>query len=560
MRHEYAIRLWACLSLLLISWSSASAQEPCGPGTAVSELSTNDVRAVLTNNGSLMWTDPAEPSPVYEVPKGSGSNAINTVSLWFGGMVGNELRMSAGLYSDFELWPGPLDIEGQPAADCTPYDRIFNVSDDDIRQYDDTGIATPDMLDWPWHLGAPVHDGDGDPHNYDLIGGDRPHVHGDQTLWWILNDAGNRHLSTGTEPVGMEVRVTAFVSGSSDVWWVPYATLYRFELVYRGSQPLEDAFFGIFAETDLGNPDDDYIGSDSTRGLAFTYNGDNVDEGPFGYGSRPPALGIRLIDGPTVDGDGVDNDRDGETDELGERLGLKKVFSFERNASVQGLPKYAYEFYYYLQARYRDGTPMCSGWTINRGCPFHTEAANFIFPTDPPEYWSEENIYADGTPNEPGDRRLLLSTGPFRMDPGEYQEITAAILFVPGGPDRYEMIRWLHHAASHVRYLYPALSQFEIEQSEQYATPGPDNFALGIHPKPAAEHVTLEFEIPVAGHVQITVLNVLGRRVLVPVEGVYGSGRHWVDVNLLGLAAGVYTARIEAHNVSGARSFVLAGS
>ena len=63
-----------------------------------------------------------------------------------------------------------------------------------------------------------------------------------------------------------------------------------------------------------------------------------------------------------------------------------------------------------------------------------------------------------------------------------------------------------------------------------------------------------------AGHVQITVLNVLGRRVLVPVEGVYGSGRHRVDVNPLGVAAGVYTARIEAHNVSGTRSFVVVGA
>lgn len=556
MRREHATRLWCCLILFLTSWASASAQQPCGHGTAFSELSTNGVRAVLTNNGSLLWTDPGEPTPIYEVPKGTGSNAINTVSVWIGGMVGDELRMSAALYSDFELWPGPLDAEGRSPTNCTRYDRIFNVSDDDVRFFNETGVATADMLDWPWHLGAPVYDGDGDPGNYDLTAGDRPYVFGDQTLWWILNDSGNSHASTGTNPLGMEVRITAFAAGSPDVWWVPYATQYRFELVYRGQQPLEDTYFGIFAETDLGNPYDDYIGSDSTLGLAFTYNGDNIDEGPFGYGNRPPALGVRLIDGPTADSDGVDNDRDGETDEPGERFGLTRVVSFNLDASVEGIPVTGGEYYGYLQGLWRDGTQICN-YPVFGGCPV---TDNFIFPADPPEFGSEENIDGRGTPNEPGDRRLLLSTGPYRMDPGDGQEITAAILFVPGGPDRYEMIHSLHEAAAQVRYLYPALSQFEIRQPDPLLPPGPDNFALSIYPNPAAERITFDFEIPAPGHVQLSVLDVLGRRALVPLDGTSGSGRHRVNVNLTGLAAGVYTARIDAHNRSGSRPFIVVGS
>ncbi|MBT8402176.1 MAG: T9SS type A sorting domain-containing protein [Rhodothermia bacterium] len=213
------------------------------------------------------------------------------------------------------------------------------------------------------------------------------------------------------------------------------------------------------------------------------------------------------------------------------------------------------EYYDYLRGQWRDGTPIC----YYPGLGSCSVAVNYVFPTDPPELGSEENFDGQGTRNEPGDRRLLLSTGPFRMDPGDHQEITAAILFVPGGPDRYEMIRWLHHAATQVRYQYPALAQFRIEPKEQSPTSGSGDFALGIYPNPAAHRVTFEFEIPASGHVEITVLDVLGRRVLVPVDGIFGSGRHRLDTALHGLAAGVYTARIEAHNVSGTRSFVVVG-
>ena len=55
-------------------------------------------------------------------------------------------------------------------------------------------------------------DGDGDPGNYDLAAGDRPAIYGHQTAFWVMNDVGNDHQSTLTEPIGLEVRVTAFPS------------------------------------------------------------------------------------------------------------------------------------------------------------------------------------------------------------------------------------------------------------------------------------------------------------------------------------------------------------
>lgn len=126
---------------------------PGGDRPASADLDVANVRARLFLNGAVGWMGG---EPVYEVPKGSDIDAIFTSAPWIGGVVDGELRISAATYTDWEMWPGPLDLNGDPPTDCTLYNRIFSVSDDDIRHYNATGEHTPDMIDWPWNLGAPV--------------------------------------------------------------------------------------------------------------------------------------------------------------------------------------------------------------------------------------------------------------------------------------------------------------------------------------------------------------------------------------------------------------------
>ncbi len=58
--------------------------------------------------------------------------------------------------------------------DCSGFDCIYKVNQRDLLEYDASGFATTDLMEWPWQLGVPVIDGDGDPNNYNLEGGDRP--------------------------------------------------------------------------------------------------------------------------------------------------------------------------------------------------------------------------------------------------------------------------------------------------------------------------------------------------------------------------------------------------
>ncbi|MCH8247884.1 MAG: hypothetical protein IH951_15975, partial [Bacteroidetes bacterium] len=135
----------------------AKAQTPV-PGTcsrplAEAVLDVNNVRAEIHPDGILR----------YEIPAGSNRHALQTSDVWFGGYVAGDLRVAGGRWGSVDFWSAPLN----PGAtlpnpnDCSSYDRIFGVTLEDLREYSFQGVVTPDLGEWPWHLGAPVVDSDG---------------------------------------------------------------------------------------------------------------------------------------------------------------------------------------------------------------------------------------------------------------------------------------------------------------------------------------------------------------------------------------------------------------
>ena len=398
----------------------------CEPGISSVDLDVNNVRARIYNNGDLFY-----PDAVYEVPKGSGLHSIFASSIWIGGLANGELRMAAATYAqfgeDFEFFPGPLNDDGTVPNpnDCSQYDTIYKVSRADIVQYNLDGTATGDMLNWPYELGAPVVDGDGNPNNYDLAAGDRPEVLGDQTVWFIMNDAAGPHLTTNTAPIGLEAQVTAFAFATGDA--LNNMTFYKYRFAYKpvDNVPLENVWLGIWSDPDLGNPNDDFVGADTTLGLGFVYNGDPLDEGSEGYGNSPPAAGYDFFQGPLVNNDGLDNDHDGEVDESDERLRMTRFVYYNNDWTDTGGPEDAEDFYGYLRGRWKDGSPLTVGGDGFGG----SVPTNFMFPGDPPSFWSEDNTDGTGARNIPADRRLLMSTGPFTLQPGDVQEIVFGIVW-----------------------------------------------------------------------------------------------------------------------------------
>lgn len=442
-RHMNSMKRGVLTFLLLLFYAEASAQEAgtCEPGEASAYLKANNVRAGIYNAGQLFW-GPTDGYSQYRAPRNGGISSVFAASLWVGGLVGSELRFAGTDYGPFEYFPGPLTDDGMAPNpnDCSAYDRIFSVTQLDLDDLDATGIATADIRDWPWHLGAPVTDGDGDPHNYDLDGGDRPEITGHQMLWWIMNDVAGPHEWGNTDPLGIEVAASSFAWSSTEPA-LNNTTFYRYWITNKQAHTIDSVHVAMWMDADIGNAGDDYVGADTTLGMGFFYNGDDLDEGEQGYGARPPALGYNVLQGALADNDAVDNDRDGEVDEPGERLGSTAfMIPYRGSSEIIGFGGPAW---FYMQARWPSGRPLTLGEPGYGG----TDRIRFIYAGDPVEgrFWSEEQTGAELSRNAPGDRRGILSSGPFTLPPGATEEIVFAIVWARGD-DRLDSITELRAA------------------------------------------------------------------------------------------------------------------
>src|SRR5690606_19537892 len=298
--------------------------------------------------------------------------------IWIGGKVNGEVRTAGATYTNFEFWPGPLDAGASlPEPDCRranangreAWDRVYVVSVLDVEAYEQTGVATDDLADWPVGLGAPAVDAAGDPvvptsreQLIDLEAGERPVVYGGETAFWVMNDVGNDHAETGSAPLGVEVRVLAFAVPGSGEEDLDRGTFYRYTVVNRNSHPITDAYFSLFGHTTLGDGLSQYVGTDTTRGMAFTYGGTLVN--PV-YGI-PPAVGY---------------------DFLGGGLGAHSFWGNVPGPAVR-LPTTAAEYYNRMQGLWNDGTPMTEG---GNGYQTGGDVTTFAFPGDPVtgQFWSE---------------------------------------------------------------------------------------------------------------------------------------------------------------------------
>ncbi|NNE71093.1 MAG: hypothetical protein HKN29_12120, partial [Rhodothermales bacterium] len=409
-------------------------------------MDANNVRARILNNGSLFWRG----SPhIYNVPKGGPAQAIFASGIWIGGMRDGTLHVAGSTYGPYEFWAGPHDVAAS-GGDCAPFDRAYDIAYRDLNALQLGTEPAAAVINWPWELGAPVVDGDGVPGNYNLAGGDRPELLGDQSIFWVMNDAGNTHNRSGTPPLGVEVHGTAFAASSSNPD-IDNTTFYRYRIINKNDTPIEDMFFGIFSDPDLGNFQDDYVGSDPALNLAFVYNADNDDEGGEGYGTAPPAVGYVVLGSPIADADGIDNNDDGTIDEPGEMLGLTSFMFFTNGSGVTGDPGTGADMYNYMKGRWKDGQQATEG---GNGRDFSNTPTNFMFSGTPPGYWSEFDFDGLGNAISPADRRFTTGIGPVNLPAGGETEIFFAVV-TAFGADNLDSVVQLKAAASRLQGLTP---------------------------------------------------------------------------------------------------------
>ncbi|MEM8488312.1 MAG: T9SS type A sorting domain-containing protein, partial [Bacteroidota bacterium] len=416
------------------------------------------------------------------------------------------------------------------------------------------GTISENLKNWPWQLGAPIIDGDGIPDNYNLEGGDLPELLGHQRLWWIMNDRGNVHERFGSEPLGIEVHGTAI--GYEFPQLVENNTFYSYQLINKNTTTIEDAYFTFWTDGDLGNFADDYVGSDSLLGLGFYYNADNEDEGGEGYGTAPPAVGFTFLKTPPAENDGLDNDRDGETDESGEELGVTVIMNHQKTWD----PRNSQDIFNYARGRWRDGEPMQEGFFGHQ-----TGGATTLFymAGDPLNnmFWSERNADGAGLVLDPADRRLHASTGPFTLAPGDTMQIAFGVIWARGD-DNLDSLRKLKLDVATLNQAGDAILSPSIRENpfpQQDPVPA-ENHVLGFDqnfPNPFTKSTTIRYSIPQAMRVRLAVFDILGREVAVLVEERQDAGIYSVEFDAGVLPAGVYLARFQVDQLQFTKRMLL---
>ncbi len=455
MKNIYSL----CLLAITLFFSNAIYSQ-CAPPSATQEVHSSSASTVITS-GQGMWNQNS--MPYYETEDAGGPNAFYAGGLWISGFsVDNSLKMAVSTYglngSDF--FSGPLAIESAEASEetCYLYDRIFVIQRQEVithLAYFDAvdngtdseefpfGYEIPNsILDYPAHGDvsqgqalnlAPFYDRDNDGF-YDPSVGDCPlfsgmvettdcqtcdALQGDVAYFWINNDKGNIHTESSSLPMGIEIQNMAYVFLDQEGLPLAKNVFYQKKIINRGTQAFHDVRLGIFADPDIGNSQDDYLGCNIEQNLGYAYNGDAFDEDVFGiigYGeeSNIPAAGIVLLQGPRANPTGLDEDEDGIIDN--ETLGMTGFLPILIPSSNFGFPITAMEFNNLLHNHWADGMPLIYGGNGLDGDS--TLVTQYAYPDDfimeGQSAWSEGN-----SENSPGDRKFVMTTGPVDLNPNE---------------------------------------------------------------------------------------------------------------------------------------------
>ena len=525
-------------------------------GQVIETLEKNNASIKASADGHLFY-DPTTTMAGYEIPKGSGLNAIFCQNLWLGSLDANaQLRIAAQRFGgdSTDFFPGPYSSNGSyndPNYISGFLPAIWRVTQADIdahiAEFNSNGSVSnphPSILNWPAHgdlsLGmaadlAPFFDVNLDG-NYDPFGGDFPAIKGCEALYVIMNDSKTAAGGTGTPSLDVEIHILLYQYASLD--YLNDVTFMDIRVINRGSIDLLDFHFGTFTDADLGNSTDDYVGSDPVRNVIYTYNGDFIDEpfaGSQGYGASAPAIGVMYLNQPMT---------------------YAGYFTGQGSFDYSD-PQTASEYWNYLNGKWRLGADWLyggQGYTGSLGVT--TIPTTHMFPgvndplltatggIDPGFEWDEL------TNNNPlGDRRMICSSELGTLSAGAEIEIYQAIIY---GRDltlnSFENVNVMLSIADSVQVFHDAGMDVCKDPFASILPVQAEMFS--IYPNPANGEFTIDVPTVSAG-LTVDIVDVFGK--LVHSEEIAKTQTH-IELNE---APGIYFVKLSGNGINSTVKLIL---
>jgi hypothetical protein len=534
----------------------------------LSLINVGKITSWISDHGFHNWIVGEKPWN-GQYPKGKNVGVIFSEGLCWGGLVydgqSQKVRVNGNTYG----------------TGCAPNTRLFRVRSDyqnvDLRSdaasffnkdinlvtFEDLEVIKQqyqkDWNEWPGNLGAPYLDknnnGSFEP-EVDIAGVPGSH----QTVWIDYND-NLSESNYGSIPIGLEIQETywayALNTDLEDIIFRKATLIYKGTSASLPNSIIDSMYICLWSDTDLGNSIDDFTGCDTTLNLGYTYNSNNSDKEYEKIGMKPPAVGNSYLQGSSYY---TGNPLDSAVINFRWRNGYKyfndkplTVAILHRTGDYFSDPGFNYngtlEFYNMMEGY----LPIPRYPSQQLGIEF-IGYGTYMLPGDP--------IYRtgliDGITDVPGDRRMMLMSGPVNMHIGDTIEVVTALVGGIGLNNR-SSISHLKYNAGMAKLFY----DFFVESltkgiviSPQIENPDtivyPSNYVLyQNYPNPFNSTTTFRFEQPKDAYVTLTVYDVLGQEVDKVFDGNLLAGKHSITHNLVGLSSGVYFYQIKFSNEDG---------
>jgi len=411
-------------------------------------LDVNNLSALISPFGNHFWD---ADSSRFEAPKGSGKHAMLNHTVWVAGLDdSSRLHVAAEKYRQggTDFYTGPISTLYDTSY-MLKWNRLWKLDKEQIRHHinnwSSPGYVPIDAIaSWPAHgkvaLGqptdiAPYYDSDLDG-LYNPMAGDFPLIRGDQAIFFILNDLRGIHTESKGEALGIEIYGMAYAYDHPNDSTLNNTLFMHYDIINRSAGNYHDTYLGLFSDFELGSSTDDYLGSDITNGMVYAYNGDSIDGSgqAEAYGEHPPAIGLKVIGGPLLQPDGIDNPAgncdiginglnfgDGIADN--ERLGMSNL--------TLGYTETGPDFYRLMNGSINYGSRLVNGSILDDG---EGPLSRYLFPgnSDTTCNWGTGGIAPNGGYNQngnywtektvndqPGWRNGVGSVGPFTFNAGQ---------------------------------------------------------------------------------------------------------------------------------------------
>jgi hypothetical protein len=460
---------------LLVIWLPGTLDAQLGAlvGTALDSIVTLTIQLRLENTGNMVsYTDSlavqnpnfGDPGLLYK-----GKSAVFAQGVWMGAYdASSQLHVTAQTYRQDAVLhsPGPIGSTGvgSPCWDSTAalgLDTIFRVSRLQVEQFQQAwqnGTVQPGQFPqvegWPGNFPnangcngttlAPFVDVNGDGFYNPILHGDYPVMLGDEMRYWVMNDlmlGGNSNwpAASGAFPLGVEIHCFAYAYTCANPV-LGNTIFFRQYIRNKSGINYPDFRMALWNDDDIGFFADDRAAIDTNRSVVITINGDAID-GSSMYGwyvQQPPIVSTILLQSPLAPANnGINDDHDAQTDEVGERMGFRRYLSYQNNFTITGNPSESSDYWSYMNGQWKDSSFVVDDRALNPNG--YLDSGEVAPPTlmmtpdiTPDGIWCSNQYNGAATNkwsdvNPPFDRRTVATIGPLPFANGQELMLEYAI-------------------------------------------------------------------------------------------------------------------------------------